>query len=81
MVVTAVIVDVRSRIKTKRRARAILLYDDMTKKYDELSKDLLMNDRKWKEWLPIFEYADNTIKRECPELGLISQRVRVMIDD
>lgn len=76
-------------IKTGRESRRELeafdLHCDMFDKYRELMEDPLMSYLKWKEWLPIFEAADNRCEQLDPDmagrLGRVSEFVRRAISD
>ncbi len=52
-----------------RQSRGIRLDCDMSAKFRELLDDPTMNDEKWKEWLPVFEFADTEVKRLAPRLA------------
>ena len=68
----------------KRWSEAFDLHCDMYDKYRELLENPLTTYLKWKEWLPIFEEADERCKRLAPEtanLGRISDFVKRVISD
>lgn len=48
----------KDRRRHKRWAQADQIRNDLFNKYLELCDDPFMNDAKWKEWIPVFEYAD-----------------------
>lgn len=74
---------IASERKTRKWMKAFDLHSDMFNKYVELADDPIMSDRKWKEWLPIFEEADRICARDCPDMKFtpISLNVRRIIDD
>ena len=50
--------------QTNKDSEAIALDFDMACKFRELLDDPFMDDQKWNEWLPVFEFADEVIKRK-----------------
>ena len=74
--------------KTGREFRAwseaFDLHCDMYDKYRELLDNPLMTYLKWKEWLPLFEAADERCLRLSPDtesLGRVSDFVKRAISD
>jgi len=54
----------------------------MSSKFWELVDDPFMNDSKWKEWLPIFEFSDEEVRRKTKlPLGNQARLVRTRIMD
>jgi hypothetical protein len=51
--------------RLRRWMKAYDLHQDMLSKFKELIDDPFMSETKLKEWLPIFEHADEEIKRIC----------------
>lgn len=47
--------------KEKREKYAVMLNLDISRKFEELMNDPFMNASKWRDWLPVFEYADEVI--------------------
>ena len=71
--------------KGRRENEAIRLDCDMSSMFLEMLDDPFMDDKKWMEWLPIFEYADSEVKRLAPRLSLGNRaklvRTRIFKED
>ena len=71
--------------ESKMESQAIHLDCDMSSKFKELLDDETMTDDKWRDWLPVFEFADAEIRRKAPRLSLGNQayliRTRILDED
>lgn len=69
----------QKRVRNAERVAASL-HRAMQSKLQELEADLTMTELKWREWLPIFEAADEECWRLSPRtvrnLGWVSDEVR-----
>lgn len=83
VVILVIWIVVRDLKEAKSESEAIDLDCLMSKKFLELHDDPFMNDKKWREWLPVFEFADEEVRRKAPRLSLGNQTriVRTMIPD
>ena len=58
---------VLKRIKESKKAKeATFIWCDMSDKLNELLDDPAMTSAKWREWLPIFEAADECFAKTHP---------------
>ena len=75
----------RSVKEARLSSEAFDLHCDMFDKYLELANDPLMSYLKWKEWLPVFEAADERCRQLSPEtvgrVGRVSDFVKRAIRD
>ena len=71
--------------QSRREMEAFDLHCDMYDKYRELVDDPLMSYLKWKEWLPLFEAADERCEDLDPKtvarIGRVSNFVKRIIND
>ena len=68
--------------QAREEKEAVFLDCDMSSKFRELLDDPFMNTEKWKEWLPIFEFADIEVRRKCNlNLGRNADFVRSIISN
>ncbi|MFZ2763960.1 MAG: hypothetical protein WAX80_02920 [Minisyncoccia bacterium] len=85
IIVFFLIQDFKLRKLAKRGREVVDLHCDMWAKMRELFDDPTMSYLKWKEWLPIFEAADERCMRLEPEmamrLGSVAEKVRNIIKD
>lgn len=71
MIILAVVVGVATFLylykeKVDRSVEAVFYYCDMGDRFDEMRDDPFMSAEKWKEWLPLFEDADDRFAQTHP---------------
>ena len=73
LVIISFYVRIDHSVKKKGKAEldAVDLHCDMSSKLRELMDDPFMSSEKWKEWLPIFQAADERCKQLHPKMASI----------
>ena len=59
------------------------IYFDLLKEFVRMRDDPFMSDQKWREWLPIFRYADELIQKTFPKIKYrsLGNMVHMIIDN